>query len=140
MESGSRVKSVWSRAIAESDGNEAKAQSLYIKLRVSQVKQKNIEELAEKNRKIKQNQVNNDLAEFKQKYQRGYDIEKFDEDGDTPLVKAVLNGELEKVKYLLGLGANSKVEYMGTSLSGIAKKNNYKDIFDALESVKSVLD
>jgi hypothetical protein len=128
IEFGNKIKSVWVRSVAESNGDDKKAESIYIRLRVEKIRQNNNEKLFEKNKKIK----SDNLEIIKHKYKNGEGINDFDDDGDTPLMKAVLNKEYELVKFLLESGANPKIEYMGSSLKSIANKNNCTDIYDVL--------
>ena len=57
MEEDNKVKSTWAKALAQSDGNKDKAESLYIKLRVDSLVQEKLEILEKERKKAEEASV-----------------------------------------------------------------------------------
>jgi hypothetical protein len=115
MASGDRRDGLWLKAIQKSDGNEEKANSLYIEYRVQSIKDENeilsqIEKVVFGEKFSYKNintEPNKSQRPIKVKQQKFHDpVNDHDDEGFTPLMRAVDNGDLCKVKELLEQGAD----------------------------------
>lgn len=138
IESGLRRDGLWAKALQESRGNEQEAKALYIKFRVQSIKDE--AEIA---------QTLSNAQEEKQVLSDVRPIDRYDEDGYTPLMRAVKAMDVESVIDLLEKGANPKIkdENFGTSTAltmaklllkrakTIEAQQRYQAIVDALDPV-----
>lgn len=138
IESGLRRDGLWAKALQESRGNEQEAKALYIKFRVQSIKDE--AEIA---------QTLSNAQEKKRVLSDVKPIDRYDEDGYTPLMRAVKAMDVESVIDLLEKGANPKIkdENFGTSTAltmtklllkrakTIEAQQRYQAIVDALEPV-----
>lgn len=138
IESGLRRDGLWAKAIQRSRGNEQHAKALYIEYRVQSIKDEG--KIAEAlSNKEKMGQAIPDVKP----------IDRYDEDGYTPLMRAVNAMDAESVFELLEKGANPNIRdgKFGTSTAlTMAKlflkrakeaetRKCYQAIIDALEPV-----
>ena len=138
VESGRRRDGLWAKALHKSGGNEQRAKSLYIKYRVRSLNDEAAiaEAISEE---IDERPVITAVME----------IDRYDEDGYTPLMRAVKAMDVELVVAVLEKGANPKIEdgNFGTSTAlSMAKlllkraktegtQKGYQKIIDVLEPV-----
>ena len=94
IESGIRRDGLWAKALQKSRGNEQEAKALYIEYRVQSIK---------------------DEAEISETLSTA--IDSYDEDGYTPLMRAVKEADVSAVIALIKQGANPRIkdENFGTS-------------------------
>lgn len=147
MENGIRRDGLWLKAIQMSDGNQEKAKAFYIEYCVQSIKdemeiqnqigQVILKEIEVKNNaKTKGNKKSPNLPQEKQK--KPYDpVNGHDEEGLTPLMRAVNKGELAKVKQLLDLGADPhKTDGVFGATSAIDLVNRHLANFENKEKEK----
>jgi len=138
IESGFRRDGLWAKALQKSRGNEQETKAFYIEYRVQSIKDES--EIAETlSTEQEEKRVIPDVKP----------IDRYDEDGYTPLMRAVKAMNIESVIDLLEKGANPKIkdESFGTSTAftmamlllkrakTIDSQQCYQAIVDALEPV-----
>jgi len=138
IEAGVRRDGLWAKALQKSSGNEEKAKALYIEYRVQSIK----DEAEISTALSDQNLAEKAVVDVKP-------IDRYDEDGYTPLMRAVKVMDIDAVISLLEQGANPKIkdENFGTSTAlNMAKlllkrakteeaKQGFQKIVDSLEPV-----
>jgi len=86
IEENKKIKSTWARALSQSDGNKDKAESIYINLRVDQLRTEHLNSIAHKTQEVK-NEID---AKF--------DICKYDNMSSDDKIKMIWNEKLKKIK------------------------------------------
>lgn len=132
IESNSQVKSIWARAVSDSDGNSERCKSIYIKLRIANLHEQHLEFIKEKQEKEYHDIFKSTQDKYikNPEYRKG--INDYDHARMTPLILAVNEGNYNKVKALLELGADPELEYLGISIKELAEKNRHDDILQLL--------
>ena len=138
IESGTRRDGLWAKAFQKSRGNEEEAKALYIEYRVQSIKD--------------EAELSTELSEQYNPGRAAVDIkpiDKYDEDGYTPLMRAVKEMDVDAVVSLIEQGANPKIkdEHFGTTTAlNMAKlllkrakteeaQQGFKKVVDTLEPI-----
>lgn len=82
---------------------------------------------------LKKDQEINALK-LKHKIEDGESIDAIDENGDTPLMRAIINGEIEKIKLLLHNGADINIEKNGSTVRGMAYSLRDREIIELIDA------
>ena len=98
IESGLRRDGLWAKALQKGRGNEQEAKALYIEYRVQSIKDES--EIAK---------VLSEESKERQAISDAKPIDRYDENGYTPLMKAVKAMDIASIISLLEQGANPKL-------------------------------